>query len=80
MSMLERRRVFKVCGQGTSARRSSRYARAAHRQRADMEPCILGRAMAAGVVVMTVLTLRSRCLTYVSAGGCSRQVFQRLAS
>ncbi len=42
MSILERRRVFKVCGQGTSARRSSRYARAAHRQPADMEPCILG--------------------------------------
>ena len=37
MSMLERRRVFKVCRQGTSARKSSRYARAAHRQRADME-------------------------------------------
>ena len=36
--------------------------------------------MAAGVVVMTVLTLRSRCMTYVSAGVCSRQVFQRLAS
>jgi hypothetical protein len=42
MSMLEPRRVFTVCGQGTSARRSSRYARAAHRQQADMEPCTLG--------------------------------------
>ena len=42
MSMLELRRVSKVYGQGTSTRRSSRYARAAHRQRADMEPCIFG--------------------------------------
>ncbi len=42
MGMLERRRVFKVCGQGTSARRSSRFARTAHRQKADMEPCIRG--------------------------------------
>ena len=25
------------------------------------------------MVVMTVLTLRSRCLTYMSTGGCSRQ-------
>ena len=36
--------------------------------------------IAAGVVVITVLTLRSRVLAYVSTGECSRQVFQRLAS
>ena len=49
MSMLERRQVFKVCGQGTSARRSSRYSRAAHRQRAGAGRIVRKTARRAGI-------------------------------